>query len=731
MEVGSMSFNIFNDQLNTRREIDRQMFEGAFNDLVSILGMDVKAKEVKEKEQAARGAIEEILSSLGAKIPEVPESITDMHAQLEYMLRPSGVMRRRVELVGTWWKDAVGALLGSTVDGDVIAILPGKLSGYQYQNSKTGKVIKINKKTAKMINFDAFCFYRPLPAKKLNLFDLGRFMLSSISHADVVFVLVASLLVSLFGMFLPFMNKQIFDSVIPSGIKSDVLPVTALLIGAAVSSTLFGITRSIMLTRFRDKINLSVQSASMMRVFSLPAVFFKDYSAGELSNRIMSITTLCNMLSNTVMTTGLTALFSFVYIFQMGHYAPTLVVPGILIILTMLMFSFITTIMQLKISRKQMKLSAKLSGLIFALFSAVQKIKLAGAEKRAFAKWANIYKEEGRLTYSPPLILRINSAISTFITMGGSLILYYIAGASRITPADYMAFNVAYGAVSGAIMALGGIAMTVAGIKPLLEMVQPILDTIPENNESKKILTTLSGNVEVNHITFRYHKDGPAILDDVSFKIRPGEYVAIVGKTGCGKSTLMRLLLGFEKPETGAIYYDGHDLERLDLRSVRKCIGVDMQNGKLFSGDLFSNIIITAPWKTLDDAWEALRIAGLEEDIKAMPMGMHTMLSEGGGGVSGGQRQRLLIARAVVSKPKILYFDEATSALDNITQKQVSDSIAELKCTRLVIAHRLSTIRHCDRIIVLDGGKIVEEGNYHTLMAKEGFFYDLVKRQTI
>jgi len=242
----------------------------------------------------------------------------------------------------------------------------------------------------------------------------------------------------------------------------------------------------------------------------------------------------------------------------------------------------------------------------------------------------------------------------------------------------------------------------------MLEMVQPILETIPEYSDDKKIITSLSGSIEVNNLTFRYAKDSPAILDNISFKIRPGEYIAIVGKTGCGKSTLLRLLLGFEKPETGAVYYDGNDLESLDLRTVRQNIGVDMQNGKLFSGDIFSNIIITAPWKTLDDAWEAARMAGIEEDIKAMPMGMHTMISEGSGGVSGGQRQRLLIARAIVSKPKILYFDEATSALDNITQKHVSDSIAQLKCTRLVIAHRLSTIRHCDRIIVLDNGKIAE-----------------------
>lgn len=273
--------------------------------------------------------------------------------------------------------------------------------------------------------------------------------------------------------------------------------------------------------------------------------------------------------------------------------------------------------------------------------------------------------------------------------------------------------------------------MTVANIRPMLEMVKPILEAIPETSEEKKILTSISGNLEVNHLTFGYTEDAPPVLDDISFRIRSGEYVAIVGKTGCGKSTLLRLLLGFEKPETGAIYYDGNDLAGLDLRSVRQNIGVALQNGKLFSGDIFSNIIITAPWKTLEDAWEAARMAGIEEDIRAMPMGMHTMISEGSGGISGGQRQRLLIARAIVAKPRILFFDEATSALDNITQKHVSDSIAQLKCTRLVIAHRLSTIRHCDRIIVLDQGKIAEEGNYESLMERQGLFYELVRRQTL
>ncbi|MBV7272458.1 NHLP bacteriocin export ABC transporter permease/ATPase subunit [Clostridiaceae bacterium UIB06] len=726
-----MSFNIFDDQIKQRREMDQELFEGAFCHLSDIIKQKSHSTSDAVSEEEAKVAISEVLKLLGAVIPEVPESIKDINAQMEYMLRPSGVMRRRVELVGFWWKDAIGIMLGSTIDGKTIVLKPSKILGYEYTDPKTNKVVKVNKKTAKDINTDAFVFYRPFPAKKLSIVDLGIYMLKSINLSDIVLILGSSLLVSLLGLFLPYMNKQIYESVIPSGTKSDVFPVAALLMGAVIASTLFGVIKSIVLGKFRDKLNMSIESAAMMRLFSLPATFFRDYSAGELSNRLMNINSLCNTISDAVLTTGLTAVFSLVYIAQMASFAPALVAPGMLIILISLIFSVLTTFVQLKVSRNQMKISAKLSGMVFALFSGIQKIKLAGAEKRAFAKWAEVYKQEGRLRYSPPMLLRLNATISGAISFGGSIFLYYSAVVNKLSVADYIAFNTAYGSVSGAIMSLSGVALTAATIKPIIEMVKPILDTVPELTESRKIVTALSGSIEINNLTFRYDKDGPAIIDNLSLKIRPGEYVAVVGKTGCGKSTLMRLLLGFEKAETGAIYYDGQDIEKLDVRSVRQCIGVDLQNGKLFSGDIFSNIIVTAPWKTLDDAWEAARMAGMEEDIKAMPMGMHTMLSEGSGGISGGQKQRLLIARAIVSKPKILFFDEATSALDNITQKKVSDSISELKCTRLVIAHRLSTIRHCNRIIVLKNGKVVEEGDYDKLMEKKGLFYEMAVRQTV
>ncbi|MEQ8176170.1 MAG: ATP-binding cassette domain-containing protein [Syntrophomonadaceae bacterium] len=264
-----------------------------------------------------------------------------------------------------------------------------------------------------------------------------------------------------------------------------------------------------------------------------------------------------------------------------------------------------------------------------------------------------------------------------------------------------------------------------------MEMVEPILQAVPEVGENKQIITKLSGNIELNNVSFRYNEEMPLVLDDISLKIKAGQYVAIVGKTGCGKSTLMRLLLGFETPQRGAVYYDGRDVARLDLRSLRQNIGTVTQDGRLFSGDIFSNIVISAPWLSRDDAWEAAELAGIANDIRAMPMGMHTVISEGSGGISGGQRQRLMIARAIVPKPRILMFDEATSALDNITQKQVSEALDLLKSTRIVIAHRLSTIRHCDRIIVLENGKITEDGSYDELIQKGGYFAELVERQRL
>jgi ABC-type bacteriocin/lantibiotic exporter with double-glycine peptidase domain len=283
--------------------------------------------------------------------------------------------------------------------------------------------------------------------------------------------------------------------------------------------------------------------------------------------------------------------------------------------------------------------------------------------------------------------------------------------------------------VSASVLSLGTLVSVFAAIKPQLETVEPIMKARPEASGGKTVVHSLSGGIELNNVTFRYGEDGKNVLDGVNVKIRPGQYVAIVGKTGCGKSTLVRLLLGFETPQKGAVYYDGKDAAKLDKPSLRRKIGAVLQNGRLFTGDIYSNIVIAAPGLGVDDAWEAARIAAMDKDIEAMPMGMHTIITEGSGGVSGGQKQRLMIARAVAPKPKILIFDESTSALDNITQKHVADALAKLKCTRVVIAHRLSTIKDCDKIYVLEAGKVSGEGTFEELYESHAYFRELVSRQ--
>ncbi|MBO5555990.1 MAG: NHLP bacteriocin export ABC transporter permease/ATPase subunit [Oscillospiraceae bacterium] len=722
----------FDEQIRQRKLSDQEIFEDSIFRMASVVLGKQRAGVLNDERIATKEAIDEILKSYHYKPVEVPDSVRTLDEQLEFCLRPHGLMRRNVKLEEGWYKDAFGPMLAfRKEDGAAVALIPKSFTGYWFRDPDTGVKTTVNKSTAAQFDADAICFYRPLPLRELGIPDLINYLKDCLNIGDLISYVALTLLTVLFGLLMTNITRALTGFVLESGNLSLLLGTAVFMVSAIVSSQMIGVVKELTMSRVELKTSLSTEAAMMMRVMNMPANFFRKYSSGELSSRYSAVNQLCELMLGSVFTTGLSSLMSLLYIGQIFHYAPALVAPALLIILASVLISVITVLTQMKVSREVMQKGAKQNGLSFALISGVQKIKLAGAEKRAFAKWARAYAEAVEPSYNPPVLIKANTAITSAVSLIGTIVLYYLAVQTRVSPSEYIAFNTAFGAVTAAFASMTGVALSVARIKPILEMAEPILKTQPESSENRSMVTKLNGNIELSNVYFRYNDHMPYVVDGMSLKIRAGEYIAIVGPTGCGKSTLMRLLLGFETPERGAIYYDGKDMSKLDLRSLRRRIGAVTQDGSLFQGDIYSNIVISAPQLTLDEAWEAAAIAGIADDIRAMPMGMQTIISEGQGGISGGQKQRLMIARAVAPKPRILMFDEATSALDNKTQKQVSDALDTLKCTRIVIAHRLSTIRNCDRILVLNKGRIQEDGTYEELIAKNGYFAELVERQRL
>lgn len=708
-----------------------RLLEDSFVKIAGVVLGERTAKRINDDRVNTQNAVDAILKYYHYRTTDLPEDDDeDIASLMERCLRTYGIMQRVVSLTKGWYRDAFGPILAFTREGGVpTVLLPLPVQGYAFTDPVTGKTVRLGRKNEELFDTEAYCFYRPLPQKSLTVKDLLLYMKQCISLGDIVMIVAATFAVTAVGMILPMITKALTGPVLSSGRRDALIGIAVSIFCILFSSQLITGAKGMIQSRLSIKTSVGVQSAMMMRLMSLPANFFRQYSPGELKNRASSVNNLCSLMMNMLMSTGLTSLASLLYVGQIFAFAPSLVVPALVIVIVTVAVSMMTTLIQIRINRSQLERGAKESGVSYSLISGIQKVKLAGAEKRVFAKWLDIYSDVAELQYNPPMLIKINSVITLAISLISNIVLYYLAVQNGVDQSSYFAFTAAYGMLMGAFMSLAGIARQVAQIQPIFEMAEPFLKVVPETSESRETVNSITGGIELNHVSFRYSPDSPYILKDLSLKVNPGEYVAIVGRTGCGKSTLVRLLLGFEKPETGVVFYDDRDISELDMPSLRRKIGTVMQDDGLFQGDIYSNIVIGAPWLTLDDAWEAAEKAGIAEDIRNMPMGMHTIISEGGGGISGGQKQRIMIARAIAHKPKLLIFDEATSALDNKTQRQVSEALDAMGCTRLVIAHRLSTIRHCDRILVLDGGSIIEDGSYDELMKKDGVFAELVRRQ--
>ena len=664
------------------------------------------------------------------KLTSRKEIPTDLD-QLEELLYRNQIFFRQVQLEGRWWLRCSGKILAFTADEDLPVILTPHFADYSFVHPKTGKRCRA-RTDGTLLKGEAFTLCYPLPRRKLTLSSFLWFALKQLNAYDYLCAMAACLGVVLLTMVTPYICKLLFNEVIPSGDAAQLTPIAILLFSAAVGLVTVQLSRNYLVVRMKDKTEYAMQAPLMARLLMLPTTFFKQYAPGDLSNRVLSVVRLFTKLTEDMLSTILSLLFTAVMFIQFFTYGGPLLWTGILVLAL-----YMLAIYSVYYFRKQVQNSAnvsasKLTGVIYNLVSGAQKIRTNGAEIRAFRHWAVAYEPSEPNGSRYPAMFSIGNSISYNFRLVPLLVTMLAAWHYGLGLSDYIAYCSVLAIATRAVEDFERITKDVAVLGPELRLCAPILEAESEAETGNVLLRQVSGSIGISGLKFRYSPDMPYIFDGLDLQINPGDYVAFVGPSGCGKSTLVRLMLGFEKPESGSIFYDEHNLEEINKPSLRRyCVSICLQDGQLVEGTVRDNILFGNNLYNDDEVWEAARMAALDKDIQGMPQGLDTPISADGQGVSGGQRQRILMARALIRKPRIVFLDEATSALDNISQHTIAENLAKMKCTRITIAHRMSTIRECNRIIVLAGGKVAEDGSYGELMAKGGYFSEIIKRQTV
>jgi NHLM bacteriocin system ABC transporter ATP-binding protein len=727
------------ERLDRKAELERGTLRGAYARLASVLEpQPLGGPGLEETPDALLAACRLVGQAQGIPIRSGPEG----HAgpkhgdELARICAASRVRFRLVLLRDDWWRRDNGPLIAfrfADAEQKVrrpVALLPSSPRSYDMVDPVERTRRPVDAALAENLAGDAYMLYPPLPERPVTRGDLLRLAFQG-ARDDLLTLLLMGLGGGLLSLMIPVLTGQVFGNVIPGADRGQLLQITLALIVSSGAAAVFQVTRSIAVLRLGGRMDGTLQSAVWDRLLSLPASFFRRFTVGDLADRSMGINAIREMLTGNVLTSVLAAVFSVFSFALLFYYSPFLALVATLLVAGLAAVTGTFLWLQLRHQRELLRLRGKIASLLFGLIHGVSKLRVAAAEARAYARWAESFAEQRRRTLAAQRVANVQASFNAVYGVLTSLAVFAVVGS--LSPEDlplgrFLAFSAAFGQFLAATLAMISSISSVLSMVPVYERLLPILETVPEVDESKAEPGELSGEIEFSHVSFRYQEDGPPILEDVSFRAAPGEFIALVGPSGAGKSTCLRLILGFEKPTSGSIYFDGQDLAGLAAQSVRRQVGVVLQTGRPMAGSIFTNIVGSANLG-IEEAWEAARMAGLEEDIHAMPMGMHTVVSEGAETFSGGQKQRLLIARAIVHRPRIILFDEATSALDNRTQEIVSRSLESLRATRIVIAHRLSTIVNAHRIYVLEAGRVVEVGTYEELVRRGGPFSRLAERQ--
>lgn len=657
-------------------------------------------------------------------------AVSDRIDPVEQVAVASGIRTRAVRLDGRWWRENAGPLVGHRAASGTPVALLWRRGGYEAVHPTSGRRTRVDAANADEFEPQGVMFYRPLPERPLTPWRLFRFSLRG-TGGDVRNLVLAGLVTVVIGALVPIATGQVLGVFVPNGEKSLIVQVSLAVMITSIVSAAFMLLQNLTVLRMEGRMESTLQPAVWDRLLRLPTRFFASRSTGELASAAMGVSAIRRVLSGigpVALQAGSVGAMNLVLLLL---YSVPLALAA-LAMLAVIAAVFLTLgLWELRWQRRLVELANKLNNQAFQSLRGLPKLRVAGAESFAYAAWAGEFARSRELQRRAGRIKNITTVLNAVYLPLCTLVMFVLlAGPARgsLTAGEFLTFSTAVTMLLTSVTQLTGALISAAAVLPMFEQIKPVLDATPEVRAGSTQPGELRGGIEARGVSFRYTDDGPLVLDDVSLTVRPGEFVAVVGPSGCGKSTLLRLLIGFDEPVSGSVLYDGQDLSALDQSAVRRQCGVVLQNAQPLTGSIL-DCICGAESFTQEEAWEAAAMAGLAEDIKRMPMGLHTMIS-GGGAVSGGQRQRLMIAQALIRRPRVLFFDEATSALDNETQRTVIDSTRALNATRVVIAHRLSTVLDADRVLVMSEGRIVQEGPPAQLLADAGGrLHELVRRQ--
>ncbi|MGW7431732.1 NHLP bacteriocin export ABC transporter permease/ATPase subunit [Streptomyces sp. NPDC054861] len=649
---------------------------------------------------------------------------------VERIASAARIRTRAVRLDGEWWRTDSGPLVGHRASSGAPVALLWRRGRYEAVNASTGRRQRVDRENADAFEPRAVMFYRPLPDRPMTPWRLLRFSMRG-TRTDLRNLLLAGLVTVGLGALVPIATGRVLGEYVPKAESGLIVQVSVALMVTSVVTAAFTLLQNLTILRLEGRVESILQPAVWDRLLRLPTSFFAERSTGELASAAMGISAIRRVLTGigpVVVQAGTVGAMNLVLLFC---YSVPLALVAVAMLFVVGAVFLGMGLWQLRWQRQLVELGNKLNNQAYQTLRGLPKLRVAAAESFAYAAWAREFARSRELQQRAGRVRNLTTVLDAVCLPLCSLIMFMLlAGPARgsMSAGAFLTFSTALTMLLTSVTQVTGAMVSAAAVTPLFEQVKPLLDEEPEVRGAGAQPGTLSGAIEARRLSFRYADDGPLVLDDVSLEVKPGEFVAIVGPSGCGKSTLLRLLIGFDRPTSGSVLYDGQDLAALDQAAVRRQCGVVLQNAQPLTGSIL-DCICGAESFTQEEVWEAAAMAGLAEDIQRMPMGLHTLIA-GGGAVSGGQRQRLMIAQALVRRPRILFFDEATSALDNETQRTVIESTRGLESSRLVIAHRLSTVMDADRVLVMSEGRIVEQGTPAALLATPGgFLHGLVRRQ--